>query len=98
MPSAPKTTDGTFVLGNYLAWWTFQIFFLFFLLGEGEGGVRGAGGGGGRFFIENPRVLEEGEGPRGWEGVCSELGGGGLNIFWVAEMSIKLESGNAFVT
>ena len=31
-------------------------YFLFFLLGEGEGGVRGArrGGGGDRFFIENP--------------------------------------------
>ena len=27
----------------------------FFLVGEGEGGVRGFGGGEGRFCIENPR-------------------------------------------
>ena len=62
----------------------------FFLLGEGEGGARGTGGGRGiGFFVENPRkgggVLQEGEGLRGREGVCSELGnwgGGGLNIFF----------------
>ena len=53
-----------------------------FLLGEKkEGGVRGRREGG-RFLIENPRRggLQEGEGPRGREGVCGELGiflGGG---------------------
>ena len=41
--------------------------FFFFLLGKGEGGVRGAGTGGWSVFIENPRrgVLQEGEGLRG---------------------------------
>ena len=36
----------------------------FFLLGEGEGGVRGArrGGGGDPFFIENPRRFRRGGG------------------------------------
>ena len=55
--------------------------FYFFCSGSGKGGVRGVGGGGGggRFFIENPRrggggVPHEGEGPRGLEGVCGELG------------------------
>ena len=57
-----------------------DIFLLFFLVG---GGRRG-----GRFFIENPRRgggLPGGWGPlppRGWEGVCGEFGGGGLNIFF----------------
>ena len=57
---------------------------MFFLLGEREGGVRGAGmrGGGGRFLIENRRGggLPGREGLRGREGVCGELGnflGGG---------------------
>ena len=36
------------------SWRTFRIFVIFFLLGEGEGGVRGARGGGGSIFIENP--------------------------------------------
>ena len=39
--------------------------FYFFLLGEGEGRVRGAGRGGGLIFIENPRRgggLQEGRG------------------------------------
>ena len=68
-----------------LTWWTFRIFFIFLLLGEGEGGVR-APGGGVRFLIENPQEgdLQEREGLRGREGVCSELatwGGGGLIFF-----------------
>ena len=62
-------------------------YFLFFLLGGGEGRVRGAGKGGGRFFIEYPRrggVSWAGGagGSRGQEGVCGEFGGGGLNIFF----------------
>ena len=45
-------------------------------------------------FIENPRRgggSPGREGPRGREGVCSELGnfGGGLNIFFGAEMPTK---------
>ena len=39
-----------------LAGRTIRIFFLFFLLGGGEGALRGAGkGGGGSVFIENRR-------------------------------------------
>ena len=49
----------------------------FFLLGKGEGGVQGARRGGGRFFIENPRM-----GGISW----SELGnlrvGRGANYFF----------------
>ena len=42
--------------GSYFfAGWTFRIFFIFFLLGGGERGVRGAGRGWGTIFIENPR-------------------------------------------
>ena len=38
-----------------MTWWTFRNMFLIFcLLGEGEGGVRGSGRAD-RFFIENPR-------------------------------------------
>ena len=60
---------------NSASWRTFRIFFIFFLLGEGEPGVRGLREGGGRFFIENPRkggVSRRGS--RGREGVCGELG------------------------
>ena len=52
---------------------------------EGERGVRGAvgrGGGSVFFLLENPRrgggISEEGGGPRGQEGVCGELGVGGV--------------------
>ena len=63
-----------------------DIFYFFSLLGEGEGGVRGARRGG-SFFIENAR---RGEGfPGGAEGPAGCLrriwefrGGGGLNIFF----------------
>ena len=49
-------------------------YFYFFLLGEGEGGVRGAGReGGGRLLLENPRRGVSRRG-RGREGVCGELG------------------------
>ena len=66
-----KTTD--FYCGILFLVDVSDIYFLFFWLGEGEGGVRGVGGGGGSIFIENPRrggVLQEGEGPRGREGLC----------------------------
>ena len=64
----------------------FRIFFLFFLLGEGEGGIRGAGGGD-RFLLKVPGrggILQEGEGPRRREGVCGKLGnwGGGAKFFF----------------
>ena len=59
---------------------------MFFLLGGGEGGVGGTRRGGGvRFSIENHRrgvFQERGGGLRGWEVVCGEFGGGGLNFFF----------------
>ena len=62
-------------------------YFLFFLLGGGEGGVRGAGGGRGVIFCGKSQgggVLPGGwgRGSEGPEGVCGEGGGGGLNIFF----------------
>ena len=72
-------------------------YFLFFLLGEGEGGVSSRRQeGGGSIFIGNPRKggggfleeeeEEEEEGPRGREAVCGELGslggGGGAKDFF----------------
>ena len=73
-------------LGNshqYESWWTFRIGFYFFLLGEGEGGIRGIGEGGGSIFIENPRrgegVSSGGEGAEGPGGCLRRIGefGGG---------------------
>ena len=61
--------------------------FLFFLLGEGEGGVRGARKGRGSVFYcksqEGRGVCPRGGGgeARGREGVCGEFGGE-LNIFF----------------
>ena len=46
----------------------FKSFLIFFLVGEGEEGVRGAGGrggGGSVFYWKSQGVLQEGEGPRG---------------------------------
>ena len=61
-------------------------YFLFSLLGGGEGGVQGDREGVGRFLVENPRgggcLPGRGEWQGGREGVCREFGGGGvLNIF-----------------
>ena len=61
--------------------------FIFFLLGGGERGVRGAGRGGGRFFIENPR---RGGLPGGWgrgargagRVFAGNVGGGGAKYFF----------------
>ena len=68
--------------------------------GGGRGSSRRQEEGGDWFCIESPRKgwgFQEGEGPRGWEGVCGELlsffflrGGGVLNIFIRAETSTKL--------
>ena len=68
-----------------MAWRTFPIFFIFFLLGEGEGGSPRPPGGGGRFSIENPR--RGGGSPGGAEGPGGGLRrigdlGGGVNIFF----------------
>ena len=77
---------------NYPSEWKFSLvdvsnIFYFFLLGGGEGGVRGAGrGGGGDFLLKIPgggvSRAGGGRGARGRESVCGELGGGGLNIFF----------------
>ena len=49
----------------------FRIFFIFFLLGGQEGGVRGARKEGGVGFLL-----------RGWEAVCGEFGGGEAKFFF----------------
>ena len=59
-----------------------DIFYFSSRVREGEGGVRGAGGGQVGFLLKIPRggVSQDGAGPRGREGVCGELanlGGGG---------------------
>ena len=68
----------------------------FFLLGGGEGGVRGAGGGRGRgFFAENPRrgggsfQVRGGGGARGWRVFAGNLGGGGQTFLFGAEIPTK---------
>ena len=67
----------------------FGYFLIFSALGGGRGSPRSREGGG-LIFIENPRrggggFLQEGEGLRGREGVCGELGnlgGGGAKYFF----------------
>ena len=72
--------------------WTFRIFFIFFPLGEGKGESEAPGRGGGRCFIENPR--RGGSPTRGGGGAgrvsAGNLGGGGLNTFFGAEMPTKV--------
>ena len=69
--------------------------FYFFCSGRGKGGSRRRRAVADRFFIEKPRRgggSPGQEGPRGREGVCSELGnlgGGGQIFFFGAEMSTK---------
>ena len=65
------------------------IFFIFFRSGRGEGGVRGAGEGGGVgvFFLKEPRRwgLQKGRGGRPGRVSAANWGiggGGGLNIFF----------------
>ena len=62
---------------------TFRIFLILFCSGERRGSP-GQQGGGGSFFIENPRGRGlprggggGGGGGGGQEGVCKEFGGGG---------------------
>ena len=58
----------------------------FFCSGEGKGESEAPGGGGGRFFIENPRRGEGSPGGAGGRGAgrvsARNLGGGGPNIFF----------------
>ena len=69
-------------------------YFHFFLLGGGERDPEEPGGGG-RFFLKIPRRggLPGGwgrGGPKGWEGVCGEFGGGeGAKYFFGAEIPTK---------
>ena len=70
-------------------------YFLFFLLGGGKGESEAPGGGWERFLMENPRRgvswVGGGGGPRGRESVCGEFcGGGGLSIFFGAEIPTKI--------
>ena len=74
------------VLSATLTWWTFQIFFIFSARGRGRGSPKCREGGGGGFFIENPRrgggLPGVGAGgARGREGACGNLGGVGKIFF-----------------
>ena len=62
-------------------WWTFRIFFIFFCSGRGKGDSEAPGTGGMGFLLKIPGggVSRTGE----------FFGGGGLNIFFGAEMSTK---------
>ena len=85
----------------YGAWWTFRIFFIFFLLGEGKGESEAPGGGGGRFLIENPRrgggVSRRGGGGRGAGRVSARNSGRGeLNIFFRGRNSHQVGGGGRF--
>ena len=69
------------------SWWTFRIFFFFFLLGEGESEAPGRAGH--RIFIENPRKgggkFSRTGGPRSGRVSAANwgiLGWGGLNFFF----------------
>ena len=69
-------------------------YFFFFLLGGGERGVRGAGMLGRDDFLGGSPGRVGAGGRRGWEGVCGESGGWGLNILFGAEIPTKLTSFN----
>ena len=60
-------------------WWTFRIFLIFSCSGEGEGGVRGAGKGGGAIFLWK---IPGGRGSFGWVGAGGEGPGGCLRGTW----------------
>ena len=69
--------------------------FVFSARERGRGSPRHREGGGDRFSIENPRKWgggSPGRGPRGWGGSAANwgIGGGGLNFFFRAEMSTKI--------
>ena len=59
------------LLASTRTWWTFRIFFIFVLLGGGEGGVRATGKGGVEvFLLKIP-------GGGGFPGGCREQGSPG---------------------
>ena len=75
-----------------------DIFYFLFGSGEGKGESGTTGREGGLFFIENPRrgggfLGRGGRGRGGREGACREfggiIGGGGVSIFFRAEMPAK---------
>ena len=85
--AACPAASNTEVLLQTLTWWTLRIFSIFFLLGEGERGVRPAGRGGGSIFkLKIPGGGSPGgggaEGPGGSLRRIGELRGCGLNIFF----------------
>ena len=72
-------------------------YFLFFLLGEGEGGVRGPGGGWGSVSYWNPRrgVSRRGKGRRAGRVSAANwgiAGGGGANIFFFRGLNVHQEA------
>ena len=72
-----------------------DLFFIFPLGGGGKRGFRGARrGGGGPFFIENPRRGGCFPGGAKWPGLClrriGEFGGGAKYFFFGAETSTKI--------
>ena len=74
-----------------------RMVFLFFLLGGGEGGVRGARKRAGVGFCENLRrggvVCQEGGAAEGPEGVCGEFGGGGEYFLFGAKVDLFISTG-----
>ena len=83
----------------------FGYFLFFSARGGGKGNPRRREGGGVRFLLKIPGGgggLEEGEGPRGREGVCGELGnlggGGAKYFFFGAEMSTKFSNYETFTS
>ena len=72
---------------TFTTWWTFRIFYIFFLLWGGERGVQGAGRGGDYFLLKIPGGGGSPGRGRGGEGLGGCLRGflgvgGGLNIFF----------------
>ena len=67
-----------------IPWWTFRIFFILFCSGRGKGESEEPGGGWVGFLLKVPGggSPREGGGPRGQEGVCRELGGGGRKYYF----------------
>ena len=95
-PQKPKTNNKQETAENtktkneetqFISWWAFRIFFIFFRLGGGEGGICGDREGGGLEFCwssyEGGGVSGEGRGGEGAGRVSAgEFWGGGLNIFF----------------
>ena len=78
---------------TWTTWWTFRALFIFICSRRGTRESEAPRGWGSVFYWKSHGGGSPGrEGPRGWEGVCSELGafgGRGLTNFFRAEMSTK---------